>query len=174
VKHTIDDLAIFGGSPAFSEKLFVGRPNIDGKERLLERINDLLDRKWLTNTGPYVEEFERRIADLVGTVHCIAMCHATVALEIAIGASGLRGEVIVASLTFIATSHALQWQAGATETGGGSKCRSTKAPFKDSSRHHGDTTHDHVIVIYENVSARNEPYNQFTCLSSVLWAASYN
>jgi hypothetical protein len=30
VKHTIDDLAIFGGSPAFSEKLFVGRPNIDG------------------------------------------------------------------------------------------------------------------------------------------------
>jgi len=38
------------------------------------------------------------------------MCNATVALEIAIRASGLKGEVIVPSYTFIATAHALQWQ----------------------------------------------------------------
>ena len=38
------------------------------------------------------------------------MCNATVALEIAIRALGLRGEVIVPSYTFVATAHALQWQ----------------------------------------------------------------
>jgi len=38
------------------------------------------------------------------------MCNATVALEIAIRAAGLSGEVIVPSFTFIATAHALQWQ----------------------------------------------------------------
>jgi dTDP-4-amino-4,6-dideoxygalactose transaminase len=38
------------------------------------------------------------------------MCNATVALEIAARALGLRGEVIVPSFTFIATAHALQWQ----------------------------------------------------------------
>jgi dTDP-4-amino-4,6-dideoxygalactose transaminase len=38
------------------------------------------------------------------------MCNATVALEIAIRALGLRGEVIVPSFTFVATAHALQWQ----------------------------------------------------------------
>jgi dTDP-4-amino-4,6-dideoxygalactose transaminase len=42
--------------------------------------------------------------------HCVAMCNATVALEIVIRAQGLNGEVIVPSMTFIATAHALQWQ----------------------------------------------------------------
>jgi len=50
------------------------------------------------------------VAALVGVRHCIAMCNATVGLEIAIRAAGLRGEVIVPSYTFIATAHALQWQ----------------------------------------------------------------
>jgi dTDP-4-amino-4,6-dideoxygalactose transaminase len=38
------------------------------------------------------------------------MCNATIGLEIAIRALGLTGEVIVPSMTFIATAHALQWQ----------------------------------------------------------------
>lgn len=90
-------------------KLHVGRPNIGNREHLLERINDLLDRRWLTNNGRYVQEFEQRIADFVGVKHCIATCNGTVALEIAIRALGLIGEVIVPSFTFIATAHALQW-----------------------------------------------------------------
>lgn len=106
----LDELAIFGGEPAFADKLHVGRPNIGDRDRLLERINDILDRRWLTNAGVYVQEFERRIADMVGVQHCIAMCNGTVALEIAIRALGLKGEVIVPSFTFIATAHALQWQ----------------------------------------------------------------
>jgi dTDP-4-amino-4,6-dideoxygalactose transaminase len=110
IKDELTDLAIFGGTPAFKEKLHVGRPNIGDRQRLLERINDILDRRWLTNYGPYVQELERKIADLVGVKHCIAMCNGTVALEIAIRALGLTGEVIVPSMTFIATAHALQWQ----------------------------------------------------------------
>lgn len=107
---TIDRLAIFGGPPGFREKLHVGRPNIGNRERLLERINELLDRRWLSNNGPFVQEFEQKIAGLIGVKHCIAMCNATVALEIAIRAAELKGEVIVPSFTFIATAHALQWQ----------------------------------------------------------------
>jgi len=110
MKSTVDNLAIWGGMPAFPEKLHVGRPNIGDRQRLLERINDILDRRWLTNRGVYVQEFERKIAEMVGVKHCIAMCNGTVALEIAIRAAGLAGEVIVPSFTFIATAHALQWQ----------------------------------------------------------------
>jgi len=109
-KNGLSDLAIFGGSPAFQEKLHVGRPNIGNRARLLERISDLLDRRWLTNNGPYVQEFEQRIADMIGVKHCVAVCNGTVGLEIAIRAAGLGGEVIVPSMTFIATAHALQWQ----------------------------------------------------------------
>ena len=109
-QKSLTDLAIFGGTPVFKEKLYVGRPNIGNRDHLLTRINDILDRRWLTNNGLYVQEFEQRIADLVGAKHCIATCNATIALEIAIRAADLKGEVIIPSFTFIATAHALQWQ----------------------------------------------------------------
>jgi dTDP-4-amino-4,6-dideoxygalactose transaminase len=110
MKVTLQDLAIFGGTPAFAELLHVGRPNIGNRARLLERIHDLLDRRWLTNNGPYVLEFERRICELTGAPHCIVTCNGTVALEIAIRAAGMSQEVIVPAFTFVATAHALQWQ----------------------------------------------------------------
>lgn len=109
-KNTLNDLAVLGGIPAFEEKIHVGRPNIGSRERLMERIGNLLDTRWLSNSGPYVEEFEARIAEKAGVRHAVAMCNATVALQIAIRACGLTGEVIVPSFTFIATAHALEWQ----------------------------------------------------------------
>jgi len=110
IKTNLEDLAIFGGKPAFEEKLYVGRPNIGNRQHFLDRVNDMLDRRWLSNDGPYREEFEHRVAELLGIKHCIAMCNGTIAMEIAIRALGLRGEVITPSFTFIATAHALQWQ----------------------------------------------------------------
>lgn len=110
MKKTIEDLAIYGSAPAFSESLHVGRPNIGDRKRFYERIDSMLDRKWLSNNGPYVQEFEQRVAEMIGVKHCIAMCNGTVALEIAIRALGMKGEVIVPSFTFVATAHALQWQ----------------------------------------------------------------
>jgi dTDP-4-amino-4,6-dideoxygalactose transaminase len=106
----MQELAIFGNVPAFEEKLHVGRPNTGNRERLLTRINDMLDRSWFTNNGPYVQEFEARLAEFTGVRQCVAMCNATVALEIAVRALGLTGEVIVPSFTFVATAHALKWQ----------------------------------------------------------------
>ncbi len=103
-------LAILGSRPAFQEPLHVGRPNTGDRDLLLAHINGMLDRGWFTNDGPLVQEFERQIAELVAVKHCVAMCNATVALEIAIRALDLKGEVIIPSFTFAATAHALQWQ----------------------------------------------------------------
>lgn len=111
MKTYISDLSILGGNPLFTEKLHVGRPNIGNKKDLITRINNILDNHWLTNNGPYVQEFEKRIADIIGVKHCIPMCNGTVALEIAIRALEMTGEVIIPSSTFVATAHALQWQA---------------------------------------------------------------
>ncbi|MEO7299879.1 MAG: DegT/DnrJ/EryC1/StrS family aminotransferase [Verrucomicrobiota bacterium] len=97
-------------SPAFAQPLHVGRPNIGNQERFLSRISEIMGNRWFTNSGPFLKEFEQRIAEMVGAKHCIAMCNATIALEIAVRAAGLKGEVIVPAYTFIATAHALQWQ----------------------------------------------------------------
>lgn len=103
-------LAILGGAPAFPSPVHVGQPNIGEREALLERIDAILDSRWLSNRGRQVLEFEQRMAQLAGTRHGIAMCNATVALEIVARALGLSGEVIVPAMTFVATAHALQWQ----------------------------------------------------------------
>src|SRR5579872_368067 len=104
------ELAILGGARAFAAPLHVGRPNLGDRAKFLERIEGIFDRRWLSNQGPLVTEFESRVAEHVGVKHCVAMCNATVALEIAIRALELEGEVIVPAFTFIATAHALQWQ----------------------------------------------------------------
>lgn len=111
IKQSISDLAIFGGKPAFDHMLHVGRPNVGNRDRFIERVNELLDRRWFTNRGPFVQELEEGIQDRLGVKHCIAMCNGTIGLEIAIRALGLTGEVIVPAFTFIATAHSLQWQA---------------------------------------------------------------
>lgn len=109
LKDHVKDLAIFGGVRAFKEIVLLGRPNIGNADRLRARVDEVLQRRWLTNDGPMVREFEAQIAGLTGVKHCVAVCNATIGLEIAIAALGLRGEVIVPSMTFVATAHALRW-----------------------------------------------------------------
>ncbi|MCU1417975.1 MAG: hypothetical protein JWP32_2149 [Schumannella sp.] len=95
--------------PAFSEPLHVGRPNIGDRQTFLDLVGGVLDRRWLSNDGPLVREFEAKVADYLGVKHCIAITNGTIALEIAIRALGLTGEVIVPAFTFVATAHSLTW-----------------------------------------------------------------
>lgn len=94
----------------FREPLHVGRPNLGDRERFLARVGQMLDRRWLTNNGPLVLEFEARLSDFLGVRHAVAVCNATIGLELAVRALGMEGEVIVPSFTFVATAHAVQWQ----------------------------------------------------------------
>jgi dTDP-4-amino-4,6-dideoxygalactose transaminase len=109
IRHK-SDLAINGAPPAFEEPLHVGRPNLGDRAAFLKHVDAMLDRRWLSNNGPLVQEFEQRIAKYLNAKHCVAMCNGTIALEIAIRAIDLSGEVIVPSYTFVATAHALHWQ----------------------------------------------------------------
>lgn len=104
------ELAILGGVPTFAETLHVGRPNVGDKERFMSRMNGMFERVWLSNNGPLVQELEQKLAAMLGVKHVIAMCNATIALEIVTRALGMKGEVIVPSFTFVATAHSLQWQ----------------------------------------------------------------
>lgn len=107
---SIDQLALLGGQPEFDAPLAVGRPNVGDRARLMERIEGILDRLWFTNHGPVVQEFEAALAERFEVDHVIAVCNATLGLEIATRAADVTGEVIVPSFTFVATAHAIQWQ----------------------------------------------------------------
>jgi dTDP-4-amino-4,6-dideoxygalactose transaminase len=94
-----------------SEKdLHVGTPNIGDRPLFHRYVDEIFDRRWLTNRGELLCEFEQTLSNYLGVKHCIAVCNGTVGLELAIRALELEGEVIVPSMTFIATAHALQRQ----------------------------------------------------------------
>jgi dTDP-4-amino-4,6-dideoxygalactose transaminase len=105
----LEELALLGGTPAFSEPRHVGRPNIGDRAQLHERIGRALDRRWLANDGPLVAEFERRVQELVGAEHCVATASATAGLQLVAGALDLTGEIVMPSFTFVGTAHAFRW-----------------------------------------------------------------
>jgi dTDP-4-amino-4,6-dideoxygalactose transaminase len=112
LKQKLSQLTIFGGPPSFFDALHVGCPNVpqgEARQQFLQSVSELLERRWLTNHGPLVAEFERTLAQKLGVRHVIAVCNATQGLQIAAQACGLTGEVIVPAFTFVATAHAMSW-----------------------------------------------------------------
>lgn len=90
-------------------KTIVGTPNIGDPAAFQARVGAALERGYLSNGGPFCQEFESRLAEALGVGHCIAVCNATVGLEIAAVALEITGEVILPSFTFVATAHAMRW-----------------------------------------------------------------
>ncbi|MEZ6065748.1 MAG: aminotransferase class I/II-fold pyridoxal phosphate-dependent enzyme [Planctomycetaceae bacterium] len=102
-------LAILGGEPRFASPLHVGCPNLGDQAAFLQRIEEVWSSQRLTNDGPLVREFERRVAEIAGVPHAVAVCNATAGLEVAMRGLELTGEVIVPAFTFVATVHAVSW-----------------------------------------------------------------
>ncbi|MBW2979901.1 DegT/DnrJ/EryC1/StrS family aminotransferase [Candidatus Woesearchaeota archaeon] len=79
-------------------------PDIDNEE--LKEIKDVLDSKWLTY-GQKAKEFERKFSEFIGTKYAFAVNSGTAALQLAIQAQGLKGEIIMPSFTFTASANAV-------------------------------------------------------------------
>ncbi|MGI5845059.1 MAG: DegT/DnrJ/EryC1/StrS family aminotransferase [Candidatus Xenobium sp.] len=104
------ELALFGAQPEFDSPLHVGQPNLGDRSRLQMRFDDILDRAWYSNNGIHLQRFEEAVADFCQVPYVLAVTNATLGLQIAVRALGLTGEVIVPSLTFVATAHCLEWE----------------------------------------------------------------
>ena len=70
--------------------LFVGRPNLGRSEDILASIETILDSRWLSNQGPFVEEFERRSRELLRRLG-VEIVYAICQLE-ALNADGRRND----------------------------------------------------------------------------------
>lgn len=90
----------------------ITRPVMGAEE--VERLKDVIESGWLTQ-GPRVAEFERVVAEYVGAQHAVACSSCTTALHLALIVLGVGpgDEVIVPSLSFIATANAVRY-VGAT------------------------------------------------------------
>jgi dTDP-4-amino-4,6-dideoxygalactose transaminase len=89
--------------------LYVGQLNTPDIDAARSEFRAIFERRFYTNHGPLVAEFERRLADRLGVAHVICMTNGTVALMVGAAAAGLTGDVITPAFTFPATVQALSF-----------------------------------------------------------------
>lgn len=86
----------------------VSEPVLSGNEK--RYVMDCIDSNWISSLGKYVERFEKNFAEFCGCKCGVAVANGTVALQLALTALGVKeGEVIVPSLTFVATANAVKY-----------------------------------------------------------------
>jgi perosamine synthetase len=84
-------------------------PEFAGRE--WDYVKECIDTGWVSSAGAYVERFERALAEYTGAPHAIAVVNGTAALHLALQLAGVRAgdEVIVPTLTFVATANAVSY-----------------------------------------------------------------
>lgn len=87
----------------------VAIPDLGGNEG--KYVQDAIESTWISSTGSYINRFEQTFSELCGTRATIAVCNGTVALHLALLTLDVRpgDEVIVPSLTYIATANAVRY-----------------------------------------------------------------
>src|SRR6185369_13318239 len=96
-----------------TNRIPVAAPWLDGNEE--QYVVDAIRSSWISSTGKYVDRFESEFATFCSTQAAVSVANGTVALHLALLALGVAqgDEVIVPSLTYIATANAVKY-VGAT------------------------------------------------------------
>lgn len=87
----------------------VAEPDLRGNE--LKYVTNCVVTEWVSSLGKYVGAFEERMAALCGMEYAVSVCNGTAALHLALVTLGIGpgDEVIVPSLTFVATANAVSY-----------------------------------------------------------------
>lgn len=85
----------------------VTRSSMPEFEEYCEEIRGLWDSRWLTNMGVKHKQFQANLIDYLGVSHIDLFSNGHMALEMAIQAMNLTGEVITSPFTFASTTHAI-------------------------------------------------------------------
>lgn len=88
----------------------VTKPFLPPIEEYDTYVKGIWQRHWLTNNGPLVNELELRIKQYLGVPHMLFINNGTVALQIAIRALDLKGEIITTPFSFMATTSSIIWE----------------------------------------------------------------
>ncbi|MFC5283216.1 DegT/DnrJ/EryC1/StrS family aminotransferase [Pedobacter alpinus] len=73
-------------------------------------IETIWQRNWLTNNGPLVNELELNLKEYLDVPHLLYLSNGTIALQIAIKALALKGEIITTPFSYVATTSSIVWE----------------------------------------------------------------
>lgn len=96
---------------AIKDPIFVTRPELPPLGEFIPYLEKIWENRQLTNNGPFHRELESALCEYLGVEHIALFANGTIALITALQALKISGEVITTPYSFVATSHALLWNA---------------------------------------------------------------
>ncbi len=88
----------------------VTKPSLPDLDKYVEYLKKLWGSRWITNNGPYSQLLEEELRKHLKVEELVLTCNGTLALQLALRALGLKGEVITTPFTFVATKNSILWE----------------------------------------------------------------
>lgn len=88
----------------------VTKPFLPPRAEYERFLDGIWERNWLTNNGPLVNELELRLKQHLGVNHLLFVANGTLALQLAIKALDLKGEIITTPFSYVATTSSMVWE----------------------------------------------------------------
>lgn len=88
----------------------VTKPFLPREEEFKEYLDSIWERQWLTNNGPLLNDFELKLKEFLNIRHLLFVCNGTFALQLAIKALELKGEIITTPFSYVATTSSIVWE----------------------------------------------------------------
>lgn len=90
--------------------ILVTQPFLPPEEEYKKYISEIWERNWLTNMGPLANELEEKLKTHLGVENLLFVTNGTIALQMAIKALELKGEIITTPFSFVATTSSIVWE----------------------------------------------------------------
>ncbi|WP_159800579.1 DegT/DnrJ/EryC1/StrS aminotransferase family protein [Flavobacterium sp. MK4S-17] len=88
----------------------VTKPFLPPIEEYTKYLDGIWQRQWLTNMGPLASDLEMKLKNYLDVKHLLFVTNGTVALQMAIKALDLKGEIITTPFSFVATTSSIVWE----------------------------------------------------------------
>ena len=88
----------------------VTKPFLPPQETYLQLVKEIFGRNWLTNNGPLVNQLELNLKEYLDVKHLLFVSNGTIAIQLAIRALDLKGEIITTPFSYVATTSSIVWE----------------------------------------------------------------
>lgn len=90
--------------------IHVTQPSLPPLDEYVKILEGVWERGILTHNGPLVQQLEKDLIDYLNVKKLVAVTNGTIAIQLAIRALNLEGEIITSPFTWIATVSAIKWE----------------------------------------------------------------
>lgn len=93
-----------------NKPIYVTMPSLAPLDEYVELLKGVWERGILTHNGPLVQQLEKELCEKLSIENFVSVSNGTIAIQMAIKALELKGEIITTPFTWIATVSAIKWE----------------------------------------------------------------